>query len=74
MADGKIIADGPTQKVLNSEGLVEESSLVLPQSRRLSLALQTEGFLNTDTLFSKSDATKYLMQFLKNTTRRTQGG
>jgi len=74
MADGKIIADGPTQKVLNNEKLVEKSSLVLPQSRLLSLALQSEGFQNTDNLLSKSDATKYLMQFFKNTTRRTQEG
>ncbi|MHA1931238.1 MAG: energy-coupling factor ABC transporter ATP-binding protein [Promethearchaeota archaeon] len=70
MADGKILADGPTQKVLNCEGLVEKSSLVLPQSRQLSLALQLEGFKNTETLLSKSDTTEYLLQFLKNSTGR----
>jgi len=70
MADGKIIADGPTQKVLNCEELIEKSSLILPQSRQLSLALQTSGFQNTDTLFSKADVTKYLMQFFKNSSGR----
>lgn len=74
MADGKIIADGPTQKVLNSERLVEESSLVLPQSSQLSLALKSEGFQNTDTFLSISDAMKYIIKFFKNNTGRTQEG
>ncbi|MCK4285225.1 MAG: ABC transporter ATP-binding protein [Candidatus Lokiarchaeota archaeon] len=66
MAEGKLIADGPTQKVLNCEELIEKSSLILPQSRQLSLALQASGFQNTNTLFSKADVTKYLMQFFIN--------
>jgi energy-coupling factor transporter ATP-binding protein EcfA2 len=70
MADGKIIADGPTQKVLNNEELIEESSLILPQSREFSLALQSNGFQNTDSLFSKSDVTEYLIQFFKNNSGR----
>ncbi|MFW9952875.1 MAG: energy-coupling factor ABC transporter ATP-binding protein [Candidatus Thorarchaeota archaeon] len=74
MADGKIIADGPTQKVLNNEDLVERSSLVLPQSRQLSLALQSEGFLNTNNLLTKSDATQYLIQYFKNIPKRIQEG
>ena len=72
MADGKIIADGPTQKVLNCEELIEKSSLILPQSRQFSLALQTLGFQNTDTLFSKAEVTKYLMQFIKNSSGSAQ--
>jgi len=72
MADGKIIADGPTEKVLNCEELIEKASLVLPQSRQLSLALYSMGFQDTDTLFSKADVTKYLMQFLKNSSERAQ--
>ncbi|MHA2267928.1 MAG: energy-coupling factor ABC transporter ATP-binding protein [Promethearchaeota archaeon] len=69
MAEGKIIADGPTQEILNNKVLVEGTSLVLPQSKQLSSALQAAGFQNTDTLLSKSDATKYLIQLLKNTNR-----
>ena len=72
MADGKIIADGPTQKVLNCEELIEKSSLILPQSRQFSLALQALGFQNTDTLFSKAEVTKYLMQFIKNSSGSAQ--
>ncbi|MFW9894593.1 MAG: energy-coupling factor ABC transporter ATP-binding protein, partial [Candidatus Thorarchaeota archaeon] len=72
MADGKVIADGPTQKVLNSESLVEKSSLVLPQSKQLSLALQSEGFQNTKNLFSKLDTIKYLTQFFKNISNNTR--
>jgi energy-coupling factor transporter ATP-binding protein EcfA2 len=72
MADGKIIADGPTKEVLNSEELVNESSLVLPQSRQLSLALHLEGFQNTKSLHSKSDTTEYLIQYFENLNKRIQ--
>ena len=72
MAEGNIIADGPTQKVLNCEELIEKSSLILPQSRQFSLALHSMGFQNTDTLFSKADVTRYLMQYLKNSSERAQ--
>lgn len=72
MAEGKIIADGPTQKVLNCEELIDKTSLILPQSRQFSLALHSKGFQNADTLFSKADVTKYLMQFLKNSSERAQ--
>jgi hypothetical protein len=72
MAEGKIIADGPTQKVLNCEELIDKTSLILPQSRQFSLALHSKGFQNADTLFSKADVTKYLIQFLKNSSERAQ--
>jgi energy-coupling factor transport system ATP-binding protein len=64
MADGQIIADGPTQKILSSNFLTERSSLVLPQSRQFSLALSNVGFQNLDKIFSKQDITDYLMKLL----------
>ncbi|MFW9825900.1 MAG: energy-coupling factor ABC transporter ATP-binding protein [Candidatus Thorarchaeota archaeon] len=74
MADGKIIADGPTQKVLNSESLIEKSSLVLPQSRQLSLALQSEDFQNTEKILSKLDTINYFVQMFKNISNNTREG
>jgi energy-coupling factor transport system ATP-binding protein len=74
MADGNIIADGPTQKILNSQSLVEKSSLVLPQSRQLSLALESAGFQNTENIVSKLDVVNYFIQMFKNKSNTTQEG
>lgn len=65
MADGRIIADGPTHNVLNSDFLVERSSLILPQTRQLSLAMRELGFQDLDRMTSKYNITKYLMELLK---------
>ena len=72
MGDGEIIADGPTQNVLNNNFLTERSSLILPQTRQLSLALQDIGFQDISKIVSKNDITEYLMNYLRNKTTSTQ--
>jgi energy-coupling factor transporter ATP-binding protein EcfA2 len=65
MADGRIIADGPTHNVLNNNFLVEKSSLILPQTRQLTIAMQKLGFQDLDTITSKDNITKYLIEKIK---------
>ncbi len=65
MADGKIIADGPTKKVLNSEFLVEKTSLVLPQTHQFCIALQQIGIQDIRDDIPENDIISYLKKFLK---------
>jgi hypothetical protein len=66
MADGQIIADGPTQNILSSKFLTERSSLILPQTRQFSLALSEIGFQELTDITSRHEITEYLMKLLKN--------
>ena len=66
MAEGQIIADGPTQNILSSKFLTERSSLILPQTRQFSLALSEIGFQELTNITSRHEITEYLMKFLKN--------
>ncbi|MCP4761223.1 MAG: ABC transporter ATP-binding protein, partial [archaeon] len=43
MADGRIIADGPTRSVLNKEFLTKKTSLILPQITQFNQAMQKIG-------------------------------
>ena len=72
MGGGEIIADGPTQNVLNNNFLTERSSLILPQTRQLSLALQEIGFQDINKIVTKNDITEYLINFLRNKTTSAQ--
>ncbi|MFX1346392.1 MAG: energy-coupling factor ABC transporter ATP-binding protein [Promethearchaeota archaeon] len=72
MENGEIIADGPTQNVLNNNFLTERSSLILPQTQQLSLALQEIGFQGISKNVSKNEITEYLINFLMNRTISTQ--
>jgi len=72
MGGGEIIADGPTQNVLNNNFLTERSSLILPQTRQLSLALQEIGFQDINKIVTKNDITEYLIKFLRNKTTSAQ--
>jgi len=65
MADGKIIADGPTKEVLSNELLIKKSSLILPQIRQFYLALQEMGFQEVDALMSKNDIINYVRNIIK---------
>ncbi|MFX0081332.1 MAG: energy-coupling factor ABC transporter ATP-binding protein [Candidatus Hodarchaeota archaeon] len=68
MEGGEIIADGPTHNVLSNGFLTERSSLILPQTRQLSLVLQEIGFQGINKYFSKSEITEYLIKFLRKKT------
>lgn len=66
MADGQIIADGPTHHILSNDLLVNKSSLVLPQAQQISLALQDSGFKNTEKITTKNELISYITQILTN--------
>lgn len=66
MAEGKIVADGPTQIILSNNFLTERSSLVLPQTRQLSLALSNVGFQELTNITSRHEITEYLVKVLEN--------
>ena len=65
MANGKIIADGPTKKVLTNQYLVEKSSLILPQTRQFALKLRDIGIECPDDIFSKVEMKDFLANYLK---------
>ncbi|MFX1567260.1 MAG: energy-coupling factor ABC transporter ATP-binding protein [Promethearchaeota archaeon] len=65
MADGQIIADGPTNQLLNNTFLVEQASLVLPQVKQLSLAMQELNLQNQNDITSKNDMINYLRNLMK---------
>lgn len=66
MADGQIIADGPTKEVLNNKFLINQTSLILPQIQQFYLSLLEQGFQETLDMMSKSEMTDYLRNILKN--------
>ena len=65
MANGRIIADGVTKKVLTNQYLVEKSSLVLPQTRQFALKLRDIGIECPDDIFSKGEMKDFLANYLK---------
>lgn len=66
MAGGSIIADGPSDKVLTNEFLVDTASLILPQIRQLNIALNEMGIQCPEDINSKSEMTHFLTNYLKN--------
>ncbi|MFX1364725.1 MAG: energy-coupling factor ABC transporter ATP-binding protein [Promethearchaeota archaeon] len=66
MADGQIICDGPTQKLLNNEFLIKKSSLILPQIRQFALELQKKGFHEVENVLSKIEMINYLRNLIQN--------
>ena len=68
MVDGLILADGPTEKVLGNQILVEKASLILPQTHQLNLALQKSGIECPNDLFSRGKLTNFIKNFIKNKT------
>jgi len=66
MADGRIIADGPTRSVLNKEFLAEKTSLILPQITLFKRAMQESGIQSQDVIHSKTEMITFLKNFIKN--------
>jgi hypothetical protein len=66
MADGQIIADGPTQTILNNEILIKQTSLIQPQIWQFCTALKENGFPIIENIMSKEALVDYLRNFLKN--------
>jgi len=65
MADGQIIADGPTKKVLNNEFLINQTSLILPQIRQFNLVLQQNKFHDVEDVLSTNEMIDYLRNYIK---------
>ena len=66
MADGQIMADGPTEKILTNRFLVEKTSLILPQVSQFLAALKENGIQCPDEINSRAAMVKFLIKFLKN--------
>ena len=66
MADGRIIADGPTKSVLNKEFLAERSSLILPQISQFNSELLKIGIKCPDNVNSRIEMKLFLENYLKN--------
>ncbi len=65
MANGSIIADGPTRKLLSNELLVGKSSLVLPQIRKFNAELHGIGIECPTGIDSKKKMIAYLRDYIK---------
>ncbi len=66
MADGSIVADGPTKAVLNNEILIKQTSLIQPQIWQFCTALKKNNFPKIENIKSKEALVNYLRNFLKN--------
>ncbi len=73
MADGKIIADGPTKQILNNEFLAKKSHLILPQVSQFNLALKNIGIRSPFEINSKIEMINFLVDYLKNKLSKTHG-
>ncbi|MFW5895640.1 MAG: energy-coupling factor ABC transporter ATP-binding protein [archaeon] len=65
MADGKIIADGPTDRILTNKKLIKKTSLIFPQIHEFCLELRKNGIPCPDDILLKEDMIQFLSDFLK---------
>jgi energy-coupling factor transporter ATP-binding protein EcfA2 len=65
MTGGRILADGPTNRILTNEMLVNRSSLILPQVSRLKLGLKSMGLEVPDNIIMKADMVKFLSNYFE---------
>ena len=66
MADGKIIADGPTKKTITNEFLARKSALILPQLSQFNIALNDIGIPCPNNIYSKNKMIEFLTGYIKN--------
>ncbi|MFX0073248.1 MAG: energy-coupling factor ABC transporter ATP-binding protein [Candidatus Hermodarchaeota archaeon] len=65
MADGKIIADGPTKMILTNEFLVDTTSLILPQISQFTKSLISAGIECPKNINSRNEMVDFLINYLK---------
>ncbi|TFG17156.1 MAG: ABC transporter ATP-binding protein [Promethearchaeota archaeon] len=65
MANGKILADGPTEQVLTNDLLVKKASLVLPQIHQFKLGLKEIGIDVPNEIFKERDMISFINNYLK---------
>jgi energy-coupling factor transport system ATP-binding protein len=62
MKSGKIIADGPTKKILANKKLLQEASLISPQIIQLTSSLRQLGLDLPDNIQTQESLTSFLME------------
>ncbi|MBY9003123.1 MAG: ABC transporter ATP-binding protein [Candidatus Lokiarchaeota archaeon] len=65
MTNGRILADGPTDRLLTNQTLVSRSSLILPNVYKLKLGLKTIGWEVPDNIIKKADMVKFLSNYFE---------
>jgi energy-coupling factor transporter ATP-binding protein EcfA2 len=65
MTNGKIIADGPTRKILTNKSLVKKSSLILPQVSIFKQDLKKIGLDIPEEVYSREEIIKFLSTLIK---------
>ena len=65
MAEGNIIADGPTNEILNNESLIKKTHLILPQIRKFVIELQKIGIQCPSDIHSKEKMVEFLSKYIK---------
>lgn len=65
MANGKILADGPTEQVLTNNFLVNKASLILPQIHQFKLGLEKIGIEVPNEIFKQRDMISFIDNYLK---------
>ncbi|MFX1337500.1 MAG: energy-coupling factor ABC transporter ATP-binding protein [Promethearchaeota archaeon] len=73
MADGKIIADGPTQKIITNQFLVNKSALILPQISQFNMALNNIGIPCPNNIFSTDTMIEFLANYIKHKSKGVSG-
>lgn len=73
MADGGIIADGPTKNILTKEFLIDMTSLVLPQIQQLKSEFKKAGIQCPDGIFLKNEMITFLLDYIKDKSTEFRG-
>jgi hypothetical protein len=66
MNEGRIIADGETQKILNNKVIIEYSSMILPQISEFKNELMKIGIDFPGEINSEEQMIDFLSNYLKN--------
>lgn len=65
MANGKIIADGPTREILANKYLISKTSLILPQIFQFKHALREIGIHIPENLFKQKEIINFLNHYFE---------
>jgi energy-coupling factor transport system ATP-binding protein len=65
MSKGRVVADGPTDQVLNNKRIIENSSMILPQVSEFKLALERIGIKCPTKITSEQQIITFLSDYLK---------
>ncbi|MEJ2252618.1 MAG: ABC transporter ATP-binding protein [Candidatus Lokiarchaeota archaeon] len=66
MSQGRIVADGKTEKILNNQRIIDYSSMILPQVSEFKIAMEEIGINCPNDLTSEEQMVDFLSEYLKN--------